>query len=111
MSLPTRQFAHCAVLGRLSSTAFLTINGRCDNSHLLRSTFLVAHLHHVLRDEKGRAFSLVGAHYACAARAAFKEADRCYDTPTAGVVLKLPVAYLRPSPGVLPLDVLHFIFL
>jgi len=73
--------------------------------------FLGAHLHHVLRDEKGRAFCLVGAHYARAARAAFKEADRCCGTRTAGVVLKLCVMHVRPSPGVLPLNVLHFIFL
>lgn len=108
MSRPTRQFARWAVLDPHSGTAFLTVNGRCGTSHLLRSTFLVAHLHRVLCGEKGKAFSLIDAHYACAATAAFKEADRCYGTRAAGVVLKLRVVHGRPSPGVLPLDVSHF---
>lgn len=108
MSLPTRQFARCAVLDPLSGTAFLTVNGRCDTLHLLRSMFLMAHLHRVLRDEKGKAFSLIGAHYACTAKGAFKKADTCYGTCTAGVGLKLRVVHGRHS-NVLPLDILHFL--
>lgn len=75
--------------------------------------FLVVHHQHVLLDERGRSFSLVGntyVHYVYASSAAFKESDRFYGTQTAGVVLKLYVVSVKLVPGASPSGVLHLIF-
>lgn len=94
-SLPTRLFAHCAVLDPLSGAAFLPMNRKRGAPRVHWAILLVAHSPLPFTVWWEEPFPLLGAHCAGVARAAFREAGRC-GTGTAGVVLKLCAVHVRP---------------